>query len=125
MHVAFKRFYPSSFTPFLVAWVLSYRIVSTGFQIPDVAKNTEVTSQSPLAKFVHNAQSYSLRFSAAKLTGDKDERPTDAEPQDLISASLNFVFYKASSSKVPSAGALFNDNTWVIASPRGPPSILS
>jgi|TARA_Y100000296_G_scaffold59406_1_gene68556 hypothetical protein len=120
-----KRYSPSSFTPFFVAWVLSYLIVSTGFQAPDVANNAEVTSQSPLAKFVHSTQSYSLRFSATKLTGDKGEKLTDAEPPGLISASLNFAFYKASSTKVPSAGPFFTDQTWVKASPRGPPSILS
>ena len=125
MRAFIKRFYPSSFTPFLVAWVLSYLIVSTGFQTPDVANNAEVTSQSPLAKFVHSAQNYSLRFSANKLTGDKDEKPTDAEPSGLISVSLNFAFYKASSTKVPSAGPFFTNKTWVKASPRAPPSILS
>jgi len=98
-----KRYSPSSFTPFLVAWVLSYLIVSTGFQTSDVASNAEVTSQSPLAKFVHSTQSYSLRFSTTKLTDDKGENRTDAEPPGLISASLNFAFYKASSTKVPSA----------------------
>ncbi|QDG33875.1 hypothetical protein FJN13_03250 [Alteromonas mediterranea] len=125
MHAFIKRYSPSSFTPFLVAWVLSYLIVSTGFQAPDVANNAEVTSQSPLAKFVHSTQSYSLRFSTTKLTGDKGEKPTDAESPGLISASLNFAFYKASFTKVPSAGPFFNRKTWVKTSPRGPPSILS
>lgn len=125
MRAFIKRFYPSSFTPFFVAWVLSYLIVSTGFQTSDVASDAEVTSQSPLAKFVHSTQSYSLRFSATKLTGDKGEKPTDAEPPGLISALLNFAFYNLSSTKVPSAGPFFTDKTWVKASPRGPPSILS
>lgn len=125
MRAFIKRYSPSSFTPFLVAWVLSYLIVSTGFQTSDVASNAEVTSQSPLAKFVHSTQSYSLRFSTTKLTDDKGENRTDAEPHGLISASPNFAFYKASSTKVPSAGSFFNRKTWVKASPRGPPSILS
>ena len=125
MRAFIKRYCPSSFTPLLVAWVLSYLIVSTGFQTPDVASNTEVTSQSPLAKFVHSTQNYSLRFSATKLTGDKGDKAFDAEPHGLISASPNFAFYKASSTKVPSAGSFFNRKTWVKASPRGPPSILS
>ena len=125
MRAFIKRYSPSSFTPFLVAWVLSYLIVSTGFQTSDVASNAEVTSQSPLAKFVHSTQSYSLRFSTTKLTDDKGENRTDAEPPGLISASPNFAFYKASSTKVPSAGPFFNRKTWVKASPRGPPSILS
>ena len=125
MRAFIKRYCPSSFTPFLVAWVLSYLIVSTGFQTSDVANNAEVTSQSPLAKFVHSTQSYSLRFSATKLTGDKGEKPTDAEPQSFISASLNFAFYNASSTRALSARPSFKRNTWVKTSPRGPPSFLS
>lgn len=125
MRAFIKCFQPSSFTPFLLAWVLSYLIVSTGFQTADVASNAEVTSQSPLAKFVHNTQSYSLRFSVTKLTGEKGEKPIDAEPQGSITALLNFAFNKALSTKVPSAGPFFNSKAWVKASPRGPPSILS
>ncbi|WP_230962215.1 hypothetical protein [Alteromonas macleodii] len=124
MNTTFKRFYPSTFAPFLMAWVLSYLVVSTGFQPPDVANSAEVTSQSPLAKFVHNSQSYSLRFNASKLTDNNSEQPTDADLLGLIPASLHSVYTGLFAINTRSADVPLQSQKWVKPSPRAPPSIL-
>lgn len=124
MNTAFKRFYPSTFAPFLMAWVLSYVVVSTGFQPLDVANSAEVTSQSPLAKFVHNPQSYSLRFNASKLTDNNSEQPTDTDLFGPIPASLHLAYAGLFAVSTRSADVPFQSQKWVKPSPRAPPSIL-
>ena len=108
-----------------MAWVLSYLVVSTGFQLPDIASNAEATSHSPLAKFVHNSQSYSLRFSAGKLSEHNKEQPTDGDLFGLIPVALRFADDSVLTVNTPSAVLVSKAKKWVKPSPRGPPSILS
>ncbi len=107
-----------------MAWVLSYLVVSTGFQPLDVASNAEVTSQSPFAKFVHNSQSYSLRFNASKLTDDSSEQPTDADLLGLIPVALRLAYTGLFTVHTPLVALPFNAQKWVKPSPRAPPYIL-
>ena len=125
MHTAFKRFYPSSFAPLFVAWVLSYLVISTGFQLPNVASNAEVTSQSPLAKYVHNTQRYSLRFSETKLSGNNSESNIDADPVGLIPSPIVSALFDVVTAGFSSAVLLYLTKEWIKPNPRGPPSILS
>jgi len=125
VHAAFKRFYPASFAPFLVAWVLSYLVVSTGFQTFGVASNAEVTSQSPFAKFVHSTQSYSLRFSFSKLSDGKGDKHDDVDTFGLIPSSFPPVFNDLLSANATSALLFTHTKKWVRPSPRSPPSALS
>ena len=107
-----------------MAWVLSFLVVSTGFQSFEVASNAEATSQSPLAKFVHNSQSYSLRFNAIKLMDKNSEQPTDADLLGLIPVVLRLAYTGLFTVRTPSLALSFNAQKWVKPSPRAPPSIL-